>query len=359
MSDDSKKPVSVRIEPAVDTSSDRRPAIQEDVHAESEKGSIADNTFTYLQLPNWLGMDQLGFSLTDLKRKLSSARTSARDTVSSTFISTLEFLQTVDLLKWTEWLTEGAATAYDRSMDRIGEAIRVHGNEHRLFDGGHTIWGSWNAAAKAAAKENDSGYERVSGWAEAYMKDFTTTMGMPFATIEKQTFDQWAEIVSGLLPGIDRRYLYDLLSFDAMEVCASGLSAASVVFALKADDQEKVAEMLGAMGVSSIAAANPILGVLTIVATAYAYRQNQQVNVIAAVKGGGLAAVSAAMFAVLGFPVLVELVIVVTLSTLLKKHVIDNAQLAKWIGQTLNEELKSQAMELLAVRRFIPNFRTT
>jgi hypothetical protein len=247
MSDESKKPVSVRIEPAVDTSSDSRPAIQEDVHAEPKKGSVAENTFTNLQRPNWLAIDQLGFRWTDLERKLSGVTTSARDTVSGTFISTLEFLQTVDLLKWTEWLTEGAATAYDSSMDRIGEAIRV-------------------------------------------------------ATLDKQTFDQWAETVSGLLPGIDRRYLYDLLSFDAMEVCASGLSAAGVVFALKADDQEKLAEMLGAMGVSSIAAANPILGVLTIAATAYAYRQNQQVDIIAAVKGGGLAAVSAAMFAVLGFP---------------------------------------------------------
>ena len=185
------------------------------------------------------------------------------------------------------------------------------------------------------------------------MKDFTTAMGMPFATIDKQNFDQWVETVSGLLPGIDRRYLYDLLSFDAMEVCASGLSAAGVVFALKDDDQEKLAEMLGAMGVSSIAAANPILGVLTIAATAYAYRQNQQVDVIAAVKGGGLAAVSAAMFAVLGFPILVELVIVVTLSTLLKKHVIDNAQLTKWIGEKLNEELRSRTMELLDVRWLI------
>lgn len=357
MSDESKKTASVRIEPGVDTSSDSRPARQNDVHAEPKKSS--ENTFTNLERPNWLAMDQLVLSWTDLERKVSDVTTSARGTVSGTFISTLEFLQTVDLLKWTGWLTEGATTAYDRSMDRIGEAIRVHGNEHRLFDGGHTIWGSWEAAAKAAAKENDSGYERVSGWAEAYMKDFTTTMGMPFATIDKQTFDQWAETVSGLLPGIDRRYLYDLLSFDAMEVCASGLSAAGIVFALKADDQEKLAEMLGAMGFSSIAAANPILGVLTIAATAYAYRQNQQVDVIAAVKGGGLAAVSAAMFAVLGFPVLVELVIVVTLSTLLKKHVIDNAQLTKWIGEKLNEELRSQTIELLDVRWLIPKFRTT
>jgi hypothetical protein len=30
-----------------------------------------------------------------------------------------------------------------------------------------------------------------------------------------------------------------------MEVCASGLSAVGVVFALEADEQEKLAEMLG------------------------------------------------------------------------------------------------------------------
>ena len=36
-------------------------------------------------------------------------------------------------------------------------------------------------------------------------------------------------------------YLYDLVNFDGMEVCAAGLSVVGAVFALKSDDREKLA----------------------------------------------------------------------------------------------------------------------
>ena len=51
----------------------------------------------------------------------------------------LAFLHTKDLLKWTESVTDGPGSIYDKAMD--AEYIRTHigGGDHRLFDGGHDL----------------------------------------------------------------------------------------------------------------------------------------------------------------------------------------------------------------------------
>jgi hypothetical protein len=112
------------------------------------------------------------------------------------------------------------------------------------------------------------------------------------------------------------------------------------------------------MGISSIAAANPILGLVTIASAAYAYRQNQQLDWTVLAKGGAMAVLSAAIFSALSFPVLVELVIVVAVSSLFRKHVIDNAKLASWIQVNVTENLTARARELFNTERLLPNWRT-
>jgi hypothetical protein len=64
--------------------------------------------------------------------------------------------------------------------------------------------------------------------------------------------------------------LYDLLTFDALEILTAGLSGGAACFALRHDDKTRLAEILGAMGMSSITVANPIMGLARIMITAYA-----------------------------------------------------------------------------------------
>jgi hypothetical protein len=101
----------------------------------------------------------------------------------------LDFFQKPDLLKWTESLTKGAATVYDKAMDAEYLLTHIGGGEHRLFDGGHTIMGSWQAARDAL--KDDTKAQEIIGWAEAYVKDLTITMGMPFLLVDKADFDRW------------------------------------------------------------------------------------------------------------------------------------------------------------------------
>src|SRR5262249_19386744 len=162
----------------------------------------------------------------------------------------------------TKQLTEGAATVYDKAMDTQYLKTHIGGGHHRLFDGGHTIGGSWDAVKNALA--DDGKAREIIEWAHAYIKDLTTPMGMPYVTLEKESFDQWVEAFAGRIPGLDRQHLYDLLTFDALEIVTTGLSVASVCFMLKKQDEQKLAEILGAMGISSITAANPIMGLATV-----------------------------------------------------------------------------------------------
>jgi hypothetical protein len=57
------------------------------------------------------------------------------------------------------------------------------GNWHRLYDGGHTLVGSWNAVHEALL--DASALEQVGTWASEYWKDLITTRGMPIVTLDR------------------------------------------------------------------------------------------------------------------------------------------------------------------------------
>ena len=134
--------------------------------------------------------------------------------------------------------------------------------------------------------------------------------------------------ICGSIPGLDRKYLYDLLSFDAMEILTTGLGAVSVVFVLKKEDQEKLAEILGSMGIISILSANPIMGIFVIATSAFAYQKKKmEFNKSSFSKSAIVTSSSMALFAVLGMPILAELIIVGIATKLLRTKVLDNNQL--------------------------------
>jgi hypothetical protein len=70
----------------------------------------------------------------------------------------------------------------------------IGGAYHRLFDEGHTIWGSWEAVREALP--GDSRLQEMVGWIGAYAKDVTTMKGMPFFNLDKADFDGWANALS-------------------------------------------------------------------------------------------------------------------------------------------------------------------
>lgn len=251
------------------------------------------------------------------------------------------FLADNDLLKHLESITNSASTAYDKALDSEYLKTNIGGGDHRLFDGGHDIFNAWDKVKNALP--NDSFDQEVVGYVSALWKDVTTVKGLPFTTVNKDTFDSWVNTTSELIPGMDRKYLYDLLSFDAYELLATAIGAVSVIFALKNEDQEKLADLLASMGIISILSANPIMGIFVIGTSAFAYtKKKMEFDKSAFAKSAIVTSSSMALFSILGMPILFELVIVAVATKVLRKKVLDNEQLIEDIKKQVKEFSENQ-----------------
>lgn len=257
-------------------------------------------------------------------------------TVQTTIAPALAFLSQDELLKWTESLTQSAASIYDKALD--AEYLRTHigGAYHRMFDGGHDVVNAWEKVANASA--TDSFGQEVMGYASALWKDLNTVQGLPFVTMTKDGYSKVADWFTQTIPGVDRGWVYDLLSLDSMELLSTSLGVVSAVFFLKKEDTEKLAEVLGSMAIVSLISANPLMGIALVAITAYSYVfKKQQLDGYAVMKGATMAAFGYAIFSVLGLPMLVELVIVMLASIAIRKHFPEKKELQKLVSAKLKD----------------------
>jgi len=263
----------------------------------------------------------------------------------------------VEALKFTEKLTEAKATIYDKAMDsEFLSGLSGGGGNHRLFDNGHSILGGWKKVSEA--QPDDSFIQEVAGFASSLWKDATTPKGLPFTTLDKGSYEAWAEAINNFnIPGVNKEYIYDLCSFDALEIFGTAMGVIGVALALKTKDKEKLAEILGSMGIVAMVSANPIMGICTMATTAYAYKvKKTEFDKKSMFKGGATASISYAILAVLGLPFLIELVIAVVVTQMIKKHLFEKKDLNLLIKNHLTNMAhgtKSKFQNLLKIKKAI------
>jgi hypothetical protein len=116
-----------------------------------------------------------------------------------------------ELSHWlTNHLSNQIATVGSKAMD--AEYLRTHigGGWHRLYDGGHSLVGSWNAVSEALP--DLSALDQLGTWANEYWKDLITTRGMPIVILDHadkvseylKHLDcvNFAEVIGGQFTGI-------------------------------------------------------------------------------------------------------------------------------------------------------------
>jgi hypothetical protein len=88
--------------------------------------------------------------------------------------------------EFSHWLADHLssqrATLASKAMD--AEYLRTHigGGWHRLYDGGHSLAGSWKAVSSSLP---DLGaLDQIGVWANEYWKDLITTRGMPIIVLD-------------------------------------------------------------------------------------------------------------------------------------------------------------------------------
>lgn len=168
---------------------------------------------------------------------------------------------------WLQEMVKGAPTIYDRAMDSNFISTGIGGGDQRLFDGGHSIMGAFQAARNASP--DDSISEEAAGLLQALARDATTPRGLPLVTWDQETFNGLADNLGRV--GIPRAWLRDMVSYDAVELIGASLGVLAVALNWNNEDVEQFSQIVGSMGLAAVAGANPLLLIVTVVALGRAF----------------------------------------------------------------------------------------
>ena len=262
-----------------------------------------------------------------------------------------------DLDSMLAGLAKGPATIYDKAMDAQYLASSIGGGNHRLFDGGHTIAGAFEAVRGASTE--DSLIQEGLGFVQGMFRDLTTTKGLPLANWDKATYDQVASSMESQFH-IDRDWFYDLNSYTSAELIAGSIGILAVAFQWNRADTESFSRMVGSMGVAAVISANPLLLVVTVVAFARAFQRARTDRkyghlVDGSARGAVVATLTifaVAQVAMVGGPVGLSFLVGLVVGILANKAV-SHVSVAD-ISRVLAERAKAAAVEIGSLKGLAP-----
>jgi len=164
--------------------------------------------------------------------------------------------------------TKGESSIYDKSMDAMYNATHTGGGHHRLFDGSHTLWGAWDKVQEASP--DDTMLQEIGGLATGLAKDLVTPAGLPLFTMDKSTYDQFAEALSSTF-NIPKSWAFDLLNVNGTELLGASIGTIAVALNWNKGDVKRFSSLASSFGISSLVAANPALAVVALATLAKAY----------------------------------------------------------------------------------------
>ena len=109
----------------------------------------------------------------------------------------------LEMDRYLQEVFETSSTIYSKAMDAGRSTFSECGPNHRLFDGGHTIAGAWDAVREALP--NDKLSEEAIGFLAADCKDLVAPMGMQITNLSRVLFDQVSAAASKIGVEADRR----------------------------------------------------------------------------------------------------------------------------------------------------------
>ena len=159
--------------------------------------------------------------------------------------------------EFSNWLTDHLSTQHatlaSKAMD--AEYLRTHigGGWHRLYDGGHSLAGSWKAVS--SSMPDLGALDQLGIWANEYWKDLITTRGMPILILDHA--DQVSE------------YFKHLDCVNVAQVIGGEVCGVSIY--CNWNDPAKLVASATAAGGSGIVYANVVAPLVSLIALGRAY----------------------------------------------------------------------------------------
>ncbi|MCY4518250.1 MAG: hypothetical protein OXB99_13545 [Acidimicrobiaceae bacterium] len=180
---------------------------------------------------------------------------------------------------------KGKATIYDKAMDALYLETHIGGANHRLFDGGHTLWGAIKATRDASPDDNL--IQDALGGMQGLLRDVSTPKGLPLATWDQSTYDSVANSLHSTF-GIPKDWFYDLNSYDVGELLGGAVGVVSLIFGWNKAETESFASLATGMGMSAAVSANPLLLAVSVVAFGRAFHKANHADEYVELAEGGL-----------------------------------------------------------------------
>ena len=168
-------------------------------------------------------------------------------------------------------LVEGVPTAVDRAMDANYLATHIGGGMHRMFDGGHTLWG----ATKAALSTDDGIVTQATDLVRGLARDVTTPAGLPFFNWDKATYDTVANFLKDNI-GLPKKAFAELMSYTAADVLAGLLGGAQLAFRWTDGETKDFVRIATTTGAAAMIQLNPIVAVVSVAALAKAFNEGRK-----------------------------------------------------------------------------------
>jgi hypothetical protein len=166
-----------------------------------------------------------------------------------------------DNAELSRWLTDHFSNQVQTVSSKAMDAAHIGGSWHRLYDGGHTLAGSWNAVHEALP--DLSALDQLGTWANEYWKDLITTRGVPIVTLDR------ADEVS--------EYFKHLDSVNVAELLGGGLIGVAIY--CNWNDPAKLVASAGSNVCSGVVYANVIAPLVSLIALGraiYLLKQSEQ-----------------------------------------------------------------------------------
>ena len=103
--------------------------------------------------------------------------------IGEAYNSALDWKDNGELSCWlARHFSHQAPTPGSKAMDAEYLHTHIGGGWHRLYDGGHSLAGSWKVVTEALPDLNR--LDQIGAWANEYWKDLITTNGMPIVIVD-------------------------------------------------------------------------------------------------------------------------------------------------------------------------------